>query len=138
MKPQTQRWNRGPVYSAGDKQTDAGGDCFAACIASILEVPIDGFPNFLASIDNKTWWDRWIDFLYMEFRQTLLYWEDELPNPKDLAWWIGEVQPGSFPHSVVFYQEKFKWDPLPAYKREYTVDDVKSIVAIYSIGSILK
>src|SRR6266403_1260823 len=129
MKPQTQRWNRGPAYLPGEKrQTDEGGDCFAACIASILEVPIDGFPNFLASDGDKTWWDRWQDWLYDNYRSTLIYWEDEYPNFKQLAWWIAEVQPGNLSHAVVFYQEEFRWDPLQ--QLTYTIKDVKSAVAI--------
>ncbi|SRR6266404_7195861 len=138
MKPQTQRWNRGPIFSE-DEQTDEGGDCFSACIASILEVPLEGFPNFLASDGEKTWFDRWLDYLYEHYRCTLMYWEYELPDFMQLAWWIGEVQSGTIPHSVAFHQREFKWDPLPdPYKHEYKIEDIKSVVALYSIASIIE
>lgn len=140
MIPQTQRWNRGPRYSDINEQTDEGGDCFAACIASILEVPIEGFPNFLAKVGEKTWWERWQDFLYENYRQRLVNWEDDFPDVTKLAWWIAEVLPGNIPHAVVFYQKEFRFDPLSpnGLGIQYTIDDVKSVVAIYSIGSMFE
>jgi hypothetical protein len=145
MIPQMQRWTRGPRYSDEAKtlQTDEGGDCFAACIASILEVSIEGFPNFLAKVGEKTWWERWQDYLYENYRQRLLNWDKEddgLPDVKHFAWWIAEVQPNNIPHAVVFYQEEMRHDPYPGRPPEfkYTLDEVKSAVAIYSIGTIFE
>lgn len=138
MKPQKQRYTCGPVFDEQGQQTDIGGDCFAACIASILEIPIEGFPNFLAKIGDKTWWERWLDYLYAEYRSTLIFWEDDLPDVKQLAWWIAEVQDGPTPHSVIFYQDQFRFDPWPGATRQWKMSDIVSVVAIYSVASVFE
>lgn len=142
MIPQNQRYWRGPVFDAEGEQTDEGGDCFAACLASLLELPIDGFPNFLDSrpLGNVGWYHKWQLWLYEHYRAELLYWEtrDELPDPKmDLVWWIAGVMISNTLHSVLFYKDEFRWDPAPdAAKRVWTLDDVTDGVALYSIASI--
>lgn len=143
MIPQVQRWWRGPVFDAAGEQTDEGGDCFAACLASILELPIDGFPNMLRSDYEGSWFDRWQRWLYDEFRCELRYWggdEQDRPKPRDFAWWIAEVKaaPDRVSHSVVFFKDEFRWDPAPGpFKREWALDEVLSVVALYSITSLL-
>jgi hypothetical protein len=144
MIPQTQRWWRGPVFDAEGEQTDEGGDCFAACIASLLELPIDGFPNFLDSrpLGNGGWWHKWQLWLYENYRAELLYWETkaEIPDPAtSLVWWIAGVMCGSTSHSVLFYRDEFRWDPAPdGKKREWSLDDVVDAVALFSIASIFE
>lgn len=39
--------------------TKETGNCFAACIASILEIPLDEMPNF----HSEFWADDWIEWL---------------------------------------------------------------------------
>jgi hypothetical protein len=138
--PQTQRWWRGPFLDADGEQTDEGGDCFAACLASIMELSIYDLPNFLAGDGNPEeggWWRRWQRWLYVRCRCELLWWEDDRPAPTDLAWWIAGVMSGETRHSVVFYRDEFRWDPAPeGKKREWTLDDVTDAVALYAIGSI--
>lgn len=137
MIPQTQRWWRGPVFDPSGKQTDEGGDCFAACLASILELPIEGFPNFLAGDYEGHWYNRWQAWLYENYRAELIYWETDWPDPTQIGWWVGEVMPGTTPHSVLFHRDEFRWDPAPKHaQRVYTVSDVRSIVALFSIASI--
>lgn len=138
MIPVEQRWWRGPVFDAAGKQTDEGGDCFAACLASIIEVPLNDFPNFLASDYEGHWWHRWQQWLYDEYRAELLYWESDWPDPAtELAWWIGEVMLGETPHSIVFYKDEFRWDPAPQeFRREWSLRDVRSVVAVCSVASI--
>lgn len=142
MIPQQQRWWRGPVFDGDDEQTDEGGDCFAACLASILELPIDGFPNFLDSrpYGNGGWFHRWQLWLYEHYRAELIWWEsrETMPDPAGLAWWIASVRCGSgLFHAVVFYADEFRWDPAPAEsKRVWTLDDVVDAVALFSIACI--
>lgn len=141
MIPQTQRWWRGPVHDAEGQQTDEGGDCFAACLASIMELPIDGFPNFLADDGDPEpggWWRRWQLWLYAKCRCELLYWEQDWPDPATmLAWWIGGVMIGDTSHAVLFHRDQFRWDPAPdGKKREWTLEDVVDVVALFSISSI--
>jgi hypothetical protein len=139
MIPQTQRWFHGAVFDAAGRQTDEGGDCFAACLASMLEVAIEDFPNFLAGEREGDWYLRWQRWLYDEYRAELLYRESDWPDPRtQLAWWAGEVMLGKTPHSVVFYRDEFRWDPAPEpHKRVWSLGDVKSVVALFSIASIL-
>lgn len=137
--PQTQRWWRGPVFDSEGQQTDEGGDCFAACLASILEVPIDGFPNFLASDYDGHWWHRWNLWLYENYRAELLFWETDWPDPTtSLAWWVAGVTVGDTPHSVVFYRDEFRWDPAPeGKKREWTLANLTGgVVALFNVASI--
>lgn len=142
MIPQDQRWWRGPVLDAAGEQTDEGGDCFAACLASIMELPIEGFPNFLGHRDGVHWWSRWQEWLYDRFRAELIYFEEpgSWPDPRTgLAWWIAEVKagPDRVSHSVVFFRDEFRWDPAPvASKRVWSLGDVLSVVALFSITSV--
>ena len=43
----------------------AEGNCFSACVASILDLPIERVPWFMGPVENgKGWWDRfcaWCD-----------------------------------------------------------------------------
>lgn len=141
MIPQTQRWWRGAVRDSDGEQTDEGGDCFAACLASIMELPIEGFPNFLDSRPHGEagWWHRWQLWLYEHYRSELLFWEnrDTMPDPEQLAWWIASVTVGETPHSVVFYRDEFRWDPAPLMaKRIWTLADVEDAVGLFAVGQI--
>jgi hypothetical protein len=60
------------------KQTTFGsqhGNCWAACIASVLELRLDELPDISPADDNVNWWDDWvgwfktegIQFFYMDF-----------------------------------------------------------------------
>lgn len=144
MIPQSQRWWRAAALDAEGEQTDEGGDCFAACLASILELPIDGFPNFLDSrpLGKGGWFHRWQLWLYEHYRSELLWWEtrDEMPDPKTgLVWWIAGVTIGETQHAVVFYKDEFRWDPAPeGQKRVWTLADVHDSVAVFSIASIFE
>jgi hypothetical protein len=141
MIGQTQRWHRGPSYDKDGHQTDEGGDCFAACLASILELPIDDFPNFLDSrpYGGGGWWHRWQMWLYENYRAELIWWTDRatMPAATELAWWIAGVPCGNTTHAVVFYKDEFRWDPAPEDKmRNWSLDDVIDGVGLFSIGSI--
>lgn len=39
------------------------GNCFAACIASILEVGIDTMPSTTGYKEHSDWWQIWYDYL---------------------------------------------------------------------------
>lgn len=55
-----------PVDQICKHDPDAGlyGDCFRACVASLLELPAETVPHFLEdNCDNETFWNRVNDFL---------------------------------------------------------------------------
>jgi hypothetical protein len=114
------------------------GNCFGACLASILELSIDDVPNH----HGFNWYNRYEEWLYRNFRCKPLYWEeDELPDFNLLAWWIAEVESPrnkDIKHSVVFYRNEFRWDPYPNASHQWKCSDTKSVIAIYSISSILE
>lgn len=137
MISQTQRIWSGPDYDDQGKQTDKGGDCFAACIASILELNIEDVPNYLSGTEQETWWDRWQYWLYDNYRMEMIHWEKDWPDPYLFGWWMGNVMYDDTRHSVVFYRKKFMWDPAPEeHKRIFTMKDVLDVTAIFSIATI--
>lgn len=70
MKPIKQKYN--------NPQT---GDCFAACIASILEIPLEDVPNVA---NKKNWWneiDEWLkdrNLRFVEFEEYTDWWMNGL------------------------------------------------------------
>lgn len=143
MKPQNQRWFRGPVFDADGEQTDEGGDCFSACLASLLDVDLQDFPNFLSGgkdpENENYWWNKWNTYLYDKYRQTLVYYEEfDKQQTKYLAYWIAEVTIDDTAHCVIFHADKFVWDPAPDDEKQvYTLADVKSQVFVISITNLL-
>lgn len=94
------------------------GNCFAACIASILEVPLEALPNINGYSDDE-WWtktQRWVeensDYSYIEVNITSL----EEANPIfGSSYWIatGKSPRGDFRHAVVYLRGKMVHDPHP-------------------------
>lgn len=98
---------------------ELSGDCFAACIASILEMPIDGFPNFQHHDGDRDgdWWRRWQAFLWEEFRHFLVYYDVET-DPDSWAgyagfWIAGHDTPGDVRHSTVWAGDTLVHNPWP-------------------------
>ncbi len=49
-----------------DPENGQYGNCMQACVASLLELPLDAVPHFLdgdADGINPRWWDRFVEFL---------------------------------------------------------------------------
>lgn len=137
MIPQTQRRSIGPIYNKQGEETDEGGDCFAACIASILELKIEDIPSYHGTNEEGTWWDRWQYWLYDNYRMELITWDKDWPDPHFFGWWIGMVACNDVMHAVIFYRKKFIWDPAPEeHKQVWTIDDVIDVTAIFSIATI--
>lgn len=91
MKPVFQR-----IYSTTD------GDCFAACIASILELPIEDVPNFVDGTDPD-WWQTATCWLFA--RGYLGVWLQN-PDLKPLGYHIAgcdrqQTEHGEIGHNVV-------------------------------------
>lgn len=103
------------------------GDCFAACVASILEMRLDQVPNFCLAPDN-CWWDQfqsWLDgygMCALEVNITVVDGSAKIP----IAWMTpgvfcilsGKSPRGDWLHSVVAITEgkdKFVFihDPHP-------------------------
>lgn len=95
------------------------GDCHAACLATILEVPIEGVPRVKGTetTDIETWWaelgnwlnsDNWYLFKYTISDKVNQMWL----SPSDPPVWIagGESQRGGL-HCVVMQGNDMFHDP---------------------------
>ena len=94
------------------------GNCFSACIASILEVPLEALPN-LNGYSDDDWWlktQQWIeensDYSYIEVTITTL---EEAAYSFGNSYWIatGKSPRGNCNHAVVFLGGKMVHDPHP-------------------------
>ena len=104
-----------PVYQTifgGDK--GVRGNCFAACIASILELLLESVPNFCAKANWREDVDIWLA------DRNLFYLDCKLPGDlrDELSrFWgyhiISGDGPRGFRHSVVGYAGKMVFDPHP-------------------------
>jgi hypothetical protein len=84
------------------------GDCFSACIASILELPLERVPTIHG--DNS--WDRWMD--WFEAANASLVLLDSNPPPPGYA--IRSILSYAFEartHAVVSFNGVVVWDPSP-------------------------
>ena len=110
MKPQHQT-----TFGNGKNGREPG-NCFAACIASILEVPLTEVPNFCATPEWVKELNLWLfprGFFYVDFRMA-----EDCP-PEEVFCWAGyHVISGDGPrgcrHSVVGRAGKIVHDPHPS------------------------
>jgi hypothetical protein len=91
------------------------GDCYRACVASILELPIDDVPNFVESGDK--WIEATEDFL-LKFRlQPITLMVDHCRDagliPAGYHIIGGKSPRGDFYHAVVGFKGNRVYDPHP-------------------------
>lgn len=93
-----------------DPENSQIGDCFRACIASVLEVPIAAVPHF-ALLGNR--WSRVADF-YCESLGRELLWADGVP-PDNLNAIVTVQSPrnSDIKHSVIYFNGVMVHDPHP-------------------------
>ena len=104
MKPVDQQFMHNPAKGTV-------GDCFRACIASVLELPADAVPHF-ALLGNR--WSRVAD-AFCEALSRDLEWHDG--EPPDDIWAIVTVQSprgSDVRHSVIYRGGKMVHDPHPS------------------------
>lgn len=99
------------------------GNCFAACVASILELPIEIVPNYRSGdgLDKDWWfdWQRWLKPLNLAF----VGWNHPIaPDPDVCADVLRgysictiryERPSGGLNHSVVCLNGELRWNPHP-------------------------
>ena len=91
------------------------GNCFQACIASILEIELDEAPNFMKDGVGK-WNENWDEFMKISDYYLL---DIELPsNTKDLIYdgiiiANGKSPRGDWNHSIVWQNDRMIHDPYP-------------------------
>jgi len=86
------------------------GNCWAACMASILEMPIDAMPPV---VNGAGWWEAWQVWLHE--RNLTIYAMPVQDNPAPLGYTIlsGKSPRGDWLHSVVAFNGVVVHDPHP-------------------------
>jgi hypothetical protein len=95
------------------------GDCFRACVASILEMDIDDLPNY----HGYNWWNRWIAWGTKHGLVFECYYPDEVPPEAEYV--IAGPKSPRIPditHAVVVKNGKIVWDPHPEYDPDNPCD----------------
>lgn len=63
------------------------GDCFRACVASVLELPIEEVPHFCSPAvmaGGVGWWAFFLDWCWLRGIEVLCFWPDHGDRPR---WW---------------------------------------------------
>ncbi len=94
------------------KYTEKDGNCFAACLASILEVPLSEIPN---PKEKTIWLDKINKWLILKFRLMLVLVDFRVGNQAPVGYTIGS---GKSPrmdclHAVVCKDGAIVHDPHP-------------------------
>lgn len=84
------------------------GNCVAACIASILELPIDRLPNF----HGGGWHHRWADWLEPA-NLTLTELDVDKTPPRGFSILAADSPRNPVLHAVVACGRNIVWDPHP-------------------------
>lgn len=96
-----------PVYQ--DKFGDVG-NCFQACLASILEMPLEQVPDFCNM--GAGWWFHYQTWLRQRGLTCLLL-TGPLFLPGDFYYIASGQSPRGFPHSTVWRHRELVHDPHP-------------------------
>jgi len=94
-------------------QTTRGefGNCFAACMASILEMPIDMMPDYFKGIpDNPEWLNEWRAWL--KPYGLGITWHEFKGHRKPPGYSILQLENGDIRHCVVCLNGEIEFDPL--------------------------
>ena len=96
------------------------GNCFAACVASILELPISVVPNFRSA--SSQWWYQWQTWLGPR-NLAFIGWPHPIAPDSDVVSDIlrgysictirYETPRGGLNHSVVCLNGEMVWNPHP-------------------------
>lgn len=95
------------------------GNCWAACLASCLELDLSDVPDFPAGHDDTSWWTDTQEWLFANHRLRLL--EVEVGASAPLlevfgpVYWVasGPSPRGNFNHAVVYFGGGMVHDPHP-------------------------
>ncbi len=99
-----------------------GGNCFQACVASVMELPLEEVPHFFEGSNGGLWtqeqWDRVQDFAVSKLYKVTYI---EMPEEPALADRLhatdlhyvafGPSPAGTFGHCVVWHEGKMVHDP---------------------------
>lgn len=88
------------------------GDCFAACVASIFEMPLADVPSYT----GDDWFYRWVDWFWPKNLTPLNVSADPSGEWTPAGYSILAADSPRYPgklHAVVAYNGRIVWDPHP-------------------------
>lgn len=110
------------------------GNCFQACVASIMELPLTNVPNFMDFNDDKGHW--WREFGAWLRRRNMFHYSVELAEPNRGEWadwledkqliYLGSIKSGGVHHALVLKGTNVIHDPWPN-NAKFTFDDIVDI-----------
>lgn len=109
------------------EQTKIGmeGNCFSACVASILELPIEQVPEYTEEAGGWFFrWQAWLKERGLRFRIIPHANQGQIGYEPPAGWAIMNVKSLTLPgelHSVVSFAGEMKWNPHP--ERENGIGD---------------
>lgn len=119
------------------------GNCLAACIASLLEMPITDVPNFetLYSISDTYYYDvlsAWLKHLGFEIyndSRFMCFHDDESKSqykdePKDKYYMVSGLSPRGIQHVCIYQNGKLIHDPHPSREGITTEEYFETIVSL--------
>lgn len=105
-----------PARGDGHDAQGRPGDCWKACIATLLQIPdYDSVPHFVAS--GESWWQETYEYVYHQTNKSLMKWRDEkyIPTDQEMFVGVGPSPRGDFYHAVLVDRHgKLIHDPHPS------------------------
>lgn len=94
------------------------GNCFAACVASLLELPLADVPNFCAGYTDGSWYPPYREWLAKRgFIDLSLNWGDwvtDVGGMGDVIFIVSGPGPRGCDHSTLYQHGKLLHDPHPS------------------------
>lgn len=94
-----------------------GDDCIRVCVATILEVPIEDVPNFMADAGDESLWveelRRWLEPLGLSAMCVVFHDGSDGEVTKGVICAAGGHGPRGRAHMVVWKDGEMVWDPHP-------------------------
>jgi len=111
------------------------GNCLQACVASVMELPLEAVPNFSQYFGREDWYETVAEFLKpyglypIELHQPKEGWGNFAPMGYHLI--TGHSPRGRYHHTIVGYRGKPIHDPYPGGNCE--LEDVTSYMVFVSL-----
>lgn len=114
-----------------------GGNCFAACMASILELPLERMPDFTPFDDWTVRWNQWLRPMNLAIMHCSLPEDPDALRTFRQMCMPGYTIPaadsprGDWLHAVVAFDGEIVWDPHP--KRDMGLGVWREITYLFVI-----
>ena len=106
------------------------GNCFPACVASLLEIPLNQVPNIEELFDCYAWFDVFVCWLENKGYEYVVSTKDECENSGDYYLVSGKSPRGDFNHIVIYKDGKMVHDPHPDGTGVLTEVDFERIIKL--------